>query len=235
MDFREYHLFPSIWHLYLSLIFICGLSKMTISSLKLCMYCSTAGISDLKTFVQFLHFICFLVSPETVRELLLACWRAVPGCSGLQDTYGGGSRASSSLDTTPEPFAFPLQQQWAASLLSHLCFSLFLWVSPCCFLGCAFWVLFSPLVSSPQRAQCFSLAVAIEITEHFSLPLRKALLSLCSLAGWASCLIPNMSAFQNISFPCSTPCDPTVLQADKLHASVLGCMAMPLYFTSGSQ
>lgn len=57
----------------------------------------------------------------------------------------GGFRASVSLDTTPEPFAFPLQQLWAVPLLSHLCFSLCCGFLPKCFLGCAFWVLCSPL------------------------------------------------------------------------------------------
>lgn len=136
---------PSIWHLYLSLIFICGLSKMNISSLKLWMYCSTAGISDLKTFVAvFASHLFFGVSwncQGTFAGLLeSSAW--------LQRAAGhiwGGFRASVSLDTTPEPFAFPLQQLWAVPLLSHLCFSLCCGFLPKCFLGCAFWVLCSLL------------------------------------------------------------------------------------------
>lgn len=109
------------------------------------MYCSTAGISDLKTFVQFLHLICFLVSPETVRELLLACWRAVPGCSGLQGIYGEALEPQSPWTPPLSPLLSPFSSCGAAPLLSHLCFSLCCGFLPKCFLGCAFWVLCSPL------------------------------------------------------------------------------------------
>lgn len=200
---------PPIWHLYLSLILICGLSKMNTSDLKLCMHCWHLMLEDLCAVESYPFFWCLL---ENGGELLLACRRVVPGCSrlcaagcgwgGWQSCPHAGSSRASSLDTNPEPFAFPLQQQWAVLLLSHLCFSL------CCgflpakrFLGHGFWILFSPLpfFPSPRRAWCSSLAVAIEITEPylylcFSLPLQKGLLPLCNLAGWASCIIPHVPA-----------------------------------------
>lgn len=73
VDFNEDNLFTLHWHLYLSLIFICGLSEMNISDLELCMLCSTAGISGLKTFVLLFEshtFFCCLL--ENAGGLLLA-------------------------------------------------------------------------------------------------------------------------------------------------------------------
>lgn len=160
---------PSIWHLYLSLIFICGLSKMNISSLKLWMYCSTAGISDLKTFVQFLHLICFLVSPETVRELLLACWRAVPGCSGLQGIYGEALEPQSPWTPPLSPLLSPFSSCGPCLSSPTFVSPFVVGFSPSVFLAVlsGFYAPFS-FFSSSQRAGCFSLAVAIEITALLS-------------------------------------------------------------------
>lgn len=130
------------------------------------MRCHTAGISALETFVQLCEtrpfFWCLL---ENNGELLLACQRAVPNCSRTRSAGCGwgrwqscpraGTWRPSSLDTNPEPFAFPFQQQRAALLLSHLCFSLCCGFLPAKHLAMhshAFWALFSllPPVSMVQ-------------------------------------------------------------------------------------
>lgn len=190
---------PPIWYLYLSLIFIWGFSKVNISDLKLCMFCRPS--------CSYWCVTHFLVSP---REWWATFWGLMESSAWLQETVC----CTMLMERLPElPLCWELMlghQLWvlcfppSAPVGIHLCHE---FLPAKRFLGCACWVLFSLL---PQWAWCSSLAVAIEITEPyrylwFSFPLWKALRPLYGLSGWASCIIPNVSA------PCrgsSLPCRP---------------------------
>lgn len=150
---------PPIWHLYLSLIFVCGLSKMNISDLKLCMHCWHLGLKDLCAVIGVSPILGGLL--ENDGEHLLACQRVVPGCSKLCAVGCGwvAGRAAPMLGTQESPPWMPTLSPLlsaavgCAAPLPSLFFPL-LWVSPCeafswpCFLG---FILPSPFICFSPR------------------------------------------------------------------------------------
>lgn len=146
-------------------------------------------------------------------EHLLACQRAAPGCSTLHAVRHGEEADGAVLGGEgfllghwPWALCFPFQHGWAVLFLSRLFFPFAVSFSA---LNVSLAVLSGfypslPFFHLPQWTWCGSLAVAIEIAEHLSVPLffrpsAKALQPLCSLAGCTSCLSPH------INFPCSQP------------------------------
>lgn len=212
MDFSEYDLLTFYLkvifrHLYFSLIFTCGLSKMNISNSKLCTHCSTS-----KTFVQFSKSHPFLdISWKMMGNF---CWPvreqclASAGCT-LWDWIGGWWSGAGRWRLPPGTLTLsPLLSlsPWVGCALPPFLPFCCEFLSAKCFLGCVFWVLsFSlPFLHFPQWRWCGSLAVAVEIAEHLSVPLflcpsAKALQLLHGLAGCRSCLSPH------INFSCSQP------------------------------